>query len=208
MGWQYAGASSGSRPADDTGAYKAELCAATVASKLAFDIVKIQTQAHQTHPEVHFVFGSLTVGRQMEGVWSAHCATEHNHFNRALLKLTEVSFQIKHYFHFAPGHADDPGNEIADVLANMAAQGHQLHDWDDFFQFALQRNFVQAVEWSWLLRDPTWSTVLQDAHLQLPAKPTTVPTAAEMMLPGQIQHCAAAGIITMTVATANVRERK
>ena len=174
--WEFAGATSGHRNADHTGAYRAELCAATLACKLAFDIVKLQEAIFSNIPAVHFVFDSLTVGRQLEGTWSAHCAKEHAHFNRSLIKLIETRFATVCSYHFTPGHADDPGNELVDVVAKEAAKGSCLHDWKAFFTHVLKSDFVCAAEWGWILFDPTWTEVIQNYQLQMPAKPSAKPS--------------------------------
>ena len=208
-GWTFGGTTSGALPADDTGAYRAELCAATLASKMAFDTAKIQHLVHHIQPDLHFAFDSITVGKQLEGAWSAHCAAGHNHFNRSVVKLTETSFGVQHHYHFTPGHAEDPGNELVDVLANQAAQGHTLHEWPSFFQHVLRPDFVRAMEWTWMLQDPVWTETICRHHVVLPERPTTAPTVDDLMLPTQIfPQADHEGLLCMKVATGNVLTAK
>ena len=205
--WCFAGASSGQSASDPTGSYRAELFAASIAVQMAFDILKIQ-ELLSSFPNVHFVFDSLTVGRQLEGTWGSHRATAHCHYNRSIIKLIETRFHIQCEYHFTPGHDDDPGNELVDVVARAAANGHFFHDWSAYFEHALRPTFVQACEWLWILFDSDWATLISKDALRMPARPTTTPTQDALMLPAPASFKSTEYEVNITAATGNVLSLK
>ena len=66
------------------------------------------------------------------------------------------------------------GNELADALAGYASKGTALTDFQFFLEFVHQKNFTYDANWFWMLfrSDVTW----QEGSIQLPARPTTLPS--------------------------------
>ena len=113
--------------------------------------LKCQQFAFGSCPDVVFIFDSLTVGRQLEGTWAAHCSPRHGRLNRALVRLIETRFGAHCHYRFTPGHADDPGNELVDVVAREAAAGQPCHDWGPFFSHVLTEPFLTGITWAWTI---------------------------------------------------------
>ena len=84
--WYFAGAISTSLPPHST-SYSAELAASIIASKFAFDLLKlIQVSSGEQRVETTFCFDSLTAGCQASGQWNAFSAPNCGHLVRSLQK--------------------------------------------------------------------------------------------------------------------------
>ena len=204
VGWMWAGATSGSQPKDSSASYKAELCAAIIAGKFAYDLLKGMEFTFGCIPDVTFLFDCVTVGKQMEGLWEAKTHKQHAHLLRSIVKIIETRFQIAPHYQHTPGHMGNPGNEIADAIANSATGPVPLHDWHPFFEEMLTKGHVQAIQWAWMLFDTTWMGQMRDTHLFLPAKPSTQPTLEHIRLPSASKSSEGLCTVELKVATGNV----
>eukprot|EP00435_Cladocopium_sp_Y103_P025429 s2367_g6.t1 len=75
-----------------------------------------------------------------------------------------------------------PGNELVETLAWCAAAGHPLQDWSHFLHFTQQHQFVKALEWACMLFATLPDVTFDQGVLSFPAKPSTCPNAAAMIL--------------------------
>ena len=117
--WYFAGAISTPLPyACDS--YSAEHFASAIGLKLSYDLLKIHEALGSAVPDLHFCFGSLTVGHQTAGLW--HCF-KHPILGavlRNIHRLVEARFDPTiHHWHVR-GHSGHPGNELVDHLAQQA----------------------------------------------------------------------------------------
>ena len=179
--WKFAGAISAHLPQPTRGSYTAELTASLLATKFAYDLTKLAVEISQSCPLIDFVFDSLTVGKQTEGLWQAKQSSMTCHAIRSLICIIEKRWKIRCQHRFVPGHSGDPGNEIADTVANCAAQGYPLQDWTNFLARFEQKHFVNALEWAWGLFAPQLGLRWQDGKLVLPAQPCTQPICSEVL---------------------------
>ena len=103
--WQFAGAVSASIPSPEFGSYTAEMRAAMIATKQAYDLVKIAVEVFGCRPSISFHFGSLSVGRQAEGLWQAKKDKIACHAVRRILRIMHSRWHIRCKHVFLPGHS-------------------------------------------------------------------------------------------------------
>lgn len=173
--WLFAGAVSAHLPSPEFGSYTAEVRAALLATKQAYDLVKIAAEVFGCQPSVTFFFDALSVGKQAEGLWQAKKDKVSCHAVRSLLRIMQTRWQICCNHVFVPGHSGDPGNELVDTIALCAAHGFPLQDWSTIFCMLTNWHFVQALSWGWVFQHPSFGKYWSDSTLHLPAKPQTTP---------------------------------
>ena len=173
--WLFAGAVSAHLPTPELGSYTAEVRAALLATKQAYDLVKIAAEVFGCQPSVTFFFDALSVGKQAEGLWQAKKDKVSCHAVRSLLRIMQTRWQICCNHVFVPGHSGDPGNELVDTIAQCAAHGFSLQDWSTIFCMLTNWHFVQALSWGWVFQHPSFDKYWSDSTLHLPAKPQTTP---------------------------------
>ena len=127
-GWKLAGSASATATSFAHTAYDAELWAAILANKLAFDLLKTHEVFHGYVPQVHFLYDSITVGLQADGSWAAFKRTTTGRLLRALSQCIDSRFSQKLRGQHVSGHTGEPGNEIVDHLALSAAKGKASDD--------------------------------------------------------------------------------
>ena len=204
--WYQGGMISSQIPADN--AYVAEMFAALVASKLAFDLTK-QVLFGQTCPcDIWFGFDSLTVGKQMTGDWNSHRLPLATSALRSLYRLLFSRFGIQPQPWHIPSHQGEAGNELVDALANDAAQNGGTLDVMPFIQFITQKHFVSLMEWSWMLFEPSYRRFWNDTNICLPKQPMTKPTAEHFPLQSQndetTDETSGRGRISLCASSCNV----
>ncbi|CAL1171556.1 unnamed protein product [Cladocopium goreaui] len=171
--WQFAGALSTKLEKAKT-AYQAEIAASILATKFAFDLLKLIGTNHDTAlTEVQFCYDSLTAGKQTEGAWQAVSSPEAGHLLRSLHKCIQQRFGSQVHYKHVKAHSGEPGNELVDTLAHQAALGSPLHDLEDWLQQMTAKTFVSYAEWFWFFfrSDVRWD----QTDLLLPAAPAPFP---------------------------------
>ena len=87
--WYFAGALSMRLPGNST-SYSAELAASIIASKFAFDILKLLHVVNGTHEiDLAFCYDSITAGNQTSGKWNAFSEPKFGRLLRSLHKAIE-----------------------------------------------------------------------------------------------------------------------
>ena len=171
--WYQAGMISSRICADNS--YQAEVSAALVASKFAFDLIK-QICFGQIQPcSLWLGFDSLTVGQQMLGKWNSHKSPLTTSILRSLHRIISARFGIEPQAWHIHSHQGELGNELVDSLALHAAQHEGTHDVTHFLQFLTQKSIVQALEWAWMLFEPHYHHMWSGTDICLPDAPLTVP---------------------------------
>eukprot|EP00438_Fugacium_kawagutii_P006334 Skav217722 [mRNA] locus=scaffold308:54725:63844:- [translate_table: standard] len=150
-GWTLAGATSLSRTTSKKLAYEAETLAAILALKAGHDTLKIVIASQGWAPRLRLCYDNLTVGQQTAGKWQSYSQPNMIHLLRSMARLIEVRYHIKIHFQHVPAHMGHPGNEAADTLAEAAAHGHPLDDWQHFIDTTTHGEFVSRAEWFWFL---------------------------------------------------------
>eukprot|EP00435_Cladocopium_sp_Y103_P013471 s2688_g3.t1 len=165
--------------------YVAELQSAIATVKVVYDLLKLIATLQPTLPQVWIGFDSLTVGSQLLGHWQCRQQPIMGKCLRMLVDLIETRFAVRCQGWHIPSHQGEPGNEFVDALASAAAAGFATHDLSHFFDVILQRPFVDAGEWMWVLFAPEFADRWQDHLIVLPGKPVTSPDFT--LLPDHLQ---------------------
>ena len=187
--------------------YKAELFAAMVASKAAYDIVKV-VLCHQTWlPTVWFAYDSITVGKQAASEWKCNKEPKIGILVRTIRDLIKHRFGITCEGYHVRGHNGDPGNEIVDVLAGAAADGNYQVDIGDF-SVLFQDDYQTGLQWMWVLFDRTFETFWKNGQLELPRYPTTEPDERVFPMQPLPETCETSGMIGLKVCSCNVLSLK
>ena len=204
--WSFAGAVSAHLATPEFGSYTAEVRAALLATKIAYDIVKIAADIFDCHPSVTFVYDSLTVGQQAEGLWQAQKDKIACHAVRSILRIIQSRWHITCEHSFVSGHSGDPGNELVDTIAFCAAQGCPLQDWSTPLAMLTSQQFVQAISWGWVFQHPGFSQQWVEDVLHFPAKPQTAPETVTVG-PRQVDDEGATpdtAVVRLSLMTCNV----
>lgn len=204
--WHFAGATSALIPEPEFGSYTAEIRAAMLATKQAYDLLKVSCDVFGCRPSLSFHFDSLSVGRQAEGLWQAKKDKTACHAIRSILRIMQSRWHVQAEHVFVPGHSGDPGNEAADTLALCAAQGYPLQDCNSLFEMLTHRSFVQALAWGWAFQHPTFGCSWGHSTLRFPAKPHTTPDP-ETVGPVQIDQITLnkdSAVVRLSCLTCNV----
>ena len=204
--WFFAGAVSAHLPSPEFGSYTAEVRAALLATKQAYDLVKIAVDVFGCKPSVTFHFDSLSVGKQAEGLWQAKKDKVSCHAIRSILRIMQTRWEVQCDHSFVPGHSGDPGNELVDTIALCAAQGFPLQNWDTMLGLLTNWTFVQALAWGWIFQHPSFSGCWSENTLCLPMKPTTTPSPCVVGTTGTSARCEKndAAAIKLDLLTCNV----
>ena len=170
--WYFAGAVSTGLDSTAT-SYVAELAAAILAHKFAYDLLKLMLCSQTKLPTVEFRYDSQTVGQQAEGTWQIWSQPRMGQFLRSLHRCLEYKFGITLQHRHIKAHDGEPGNELVDCIAFQAASGYPLHDLQPWIQHVTRAEFVNLAEWTWYLfrRDLRWD----GSRIVFPAGPSTVP---------------------------------
>lgn len=203
--WKFAGAVSALLPSPAQGSYTAELVASLLASKFAFDLAKLTVEVFHATPNIDFVFDSLTVGKQAQGLWQAKRDVLTCHAIRSIICIIEKRWKLQCCHSFIPGHCGEPGNEIADTIANCAARGFPLQNWQSFLEHVGNKQFVRDIAWAWSFFAQLglrW----EDDQLVLPAQPSTHPICSEVLPVGKDSdhNQATTGLVQLQLLTCNV----
>ena len=163
-GWLFAGALSSHLP-EAQNSYQAELWAAIVATKFCYDLTKTALSVQGWVPTIHLCFDAQTIGMQADGSWDVKALPREGLRLRSLHQWIEATFHTKINSWHIPGHDGEPGNEIVDHLAKLAAEQQALHDLQDWLTGLFERGWDHCFPWLWVTPDRQGLiTVNQELH--------------------------------------------
>jgi ribonuclease HI len=201
--WVYGGAVSLTLPADTT-SYGAELRGGVLAVQFGIDILKVTTLNQTTPPAVCLLHDNTSVGNQIFGQWHANADFHIAGIGRHLLIYAEHRFRNTWTTQYVAGHQGDIGNELADSIAGIAADGHPCGDTDVWFRTILAPSFGQQAAWFWLLYSPQFQQWWDGLDLCLPSQPTSTPTAAVLPLSTTLVADSGQAFFDCIIGTCNV----
>ena len=171
--WLFAGAL-GYRSNTALDSYQAEQEAGATAMKFAYDLIKVSLALGGPQPRCTVRFDSLTVGHQAEGRWACHRHPQLGSFLRSITCLCRSCFGCDLEFSHIRGHSGEPGNELVDWIADLAADATTpFHaDFEDWTRLTQNADLRSALEWCWILFEENFQPLLQNDRLCLPLKPT------------------------------------
>ena len=176
-GWKFAGLLSSTTPWA-TSSYKAEVWAHVLAIKMGYDMMQICSQVRGAWPSVRFAFDALTVGQQAEGHWQSKLCPREGRILRGMRQMLDAFCGEDTTSWHVPGHRGEPGNEIVDVASKQAAQGKTTHNADELATILFAAEADHTIEWLWTVVSPHAFEFSDQRMVQIPAAPTTRPTAA------------------------------
>jgi len=106
------------------------------------------------------------------------------------------------------GHKGDVGNELADRLANLAADGHPLGDQQNWMDAVLAPGFSNHAAWFWLFYSPQFDRWWNGHDLRLPLQATSMPTVAVLPSQPACTPCTSQRQLDCTIGTCNVLTMK
>ena len=168
--WFFAGFYAGSI-GEEADSYQAEQTAAAVAIKVIYDLLRLRN-ATLNHPiQVNVFFDSITVGQQARGGWATRQHPTTGKAIRSLIRLCEAAFGTFFRFEHIKSHTGHPGNELADYLADGAAQGWSpfTMDLSPWLNALNDAGFVRSLEWCWILFDRQFAPLWQGTVLSFPS---------------------------------------
>ena len=168
-GWQYGGFK-GFRLEGNPDAFQAEMAASAIAHKWAWDTVKTLAYTQLQAPKVVYHFDSQSAGHAAVGSAKGNRAPIYHAFTRAMAQLMYEKFQIEVEGCFVRAHQGQPGNEAADVVANLYTT-HQTND-VGFWKIAFMENAVNKMAWFWFLSRRDLTHFWNQHNLILPKKET------------------------------------
>eukprot|EP00435_Cladocopium_sp_Y103_P045355 s3048_g13.t1 len=116
-GWVFGGYLASSFDAH-VSSYGAELRGGLLAIQLAIDLLKILELIQSQPPEVALLHDNIAVGHQLIGEWNAVADVHAAALLRHLVVYCEYRFAIRISAWYVAAHTGDPGNELADAIAN------------------------------------------------------------------------------------------
>ena len=171
--WYQAGMISGRLAASDS--YTPESFAGLIASKFALDLLKQVFLGQVELCSLVFGYDSLTVGQQMTGAWNSFRTPLVTSVMRSLHRLLQGRFGVTPSPWHIHSHRGEPGNELVDALAFAAANDGGTHDITPFVCTVLESSFVHAMEWTWMLFEPSYRHLWVDHCIRIPKHPETKP---------------------------------
>ena len=146
--WCFAGALSTALPKARS-SYQAELWTKIVALKFAFDLLKTARSTQGWFPSLHLCFDAQTVGKQADGTWTINALPREGTRARSLFQWLETLIGQPIDSRRIPGHVGEPGNEMVDHLAKLAADGKGSHDIQPWLDDLFSREWDHAFPWLW-----------------------------------------------------------
>lgn len=201
--WVFGGAVSITLSTDTT-SYGAELRGGVLAVQFGIDILKIATLIQASPPAVHLFHDNTSVGNQIFGNWNAKADFPIAGIGRHLLIYAEHRFGSQWTTHYVAGHTGDLGNELADGIAGLAAEGRPIGDADLWLQFILAPHFSQHVAWFWLFYSQQFSSWWDGLDLCLPHRPTGPPSIDALPMKRSRLTPTSQGQLDCTIGTCNV----
>ena len=172
--------------------------------QFGIDILKVTTLNQATPSTVRLLHDNTSVGNQIFGQWNANADFHIAGIGRHLLIYAEHRFGNPWITQYVAGHQGDIGNELADSIAGLAADGHPSGDANDWLQTILAPTFGQQAAWFWLFYSPQFQHWWDGLDLCLPSQPTSSPTTAVLPMQKTQAETSGQGHFDCIIGTCNV----
>ena len=184
--------------------YGAELRAGLLAVKLLIDILKVLNHVQPLPPEVLLLHDSTTIGNQLIGAWHARADVPAASLLRHLAIYSELRFRICLRTRYVAAHRGEPGNELVDRLAGIAAHDQPHLPSEEWFSQVLSPSFGQAAAWFWTIFSPQFTDWWQGTHLCLPGAANTMPPSDILPSFDANDPTSMSSVVDLTIGTGNV----
>ena len=186
----------------------AELAAIAMGQHWLNQILKERHLLGHPCPQVTFAFDSTSAGYKAFGSWGNQCYVPFVNNLRSIEHYLKARFAIEIWPCHVYAHCNEPGNEMANTLAQLGAQGYfgsSTSTWANYISTTVDTE----IHWLHALWKPEWTDLWRGALLYLPKKPQSRP-GPDLQAFGEVEGQVAAGTgtspvsLTCTFATANV----
>ena len=150
--------------------FTAELKAIIMALKWTWDICKVQGIYGANH-KFHYHYDAQAAGNIAFGTQNCMGHEQLYYAVRGMAYYVRERFGIELEGHYVPGHANDPGNEAADVLANRTAKDRLRQR--PFWNALLGVKEYKLFAWLWFLFRKDVEPYFQGDFLKIP-RPTAI----------------------------------
>ena len=127
---------------------------------------------------------------------------------RSLNRLIRARFGITPGSWHIHSHQGEPGNELVDALAADAARNGGTHDVTEFIKAILAPEFVNAMEWTWMLFEQCYRPLWENHCICIPRQPCTSPEVTVMPDKSKLlstdEACVCKATFSLTIGTCNV----
>ena len=156
--------------------YQAELWAGIYALKFGHDLLKMaRFYCPWCPPTLTLKYDSLTVGEQLLGHWAIRRCKKEGRILRGLCQWIEHRFNTRIAGTHVHSHRGEPGNELADTLAQCAADQHPevqaAPAWNELFASS---DNLDSVAWLWILHRPDFDKN-REGNFTIPLQAATHP---------------------------------
>ena len=153
----------------------AELQAVAMGFQWTYSILSFCSALGLGLPKVTYAFDATSAGYKAFGFWGGRSYDDEVGNLRSLWSFITQRFVFEwHTLHVA-AHQGDPGNEAANTLAQIAADGRVTRRASSVrADYAMLTKDI-AIHWLWALWKSEWTSYWQGTALCLPTLPTTTP---------------------------------
>ncbi len=205
-GWHYGGYLGQGCPKKC--AHLAELQAIAMGFQWTYSIMSYCAAMGYRMPTTTFAFDATSAGYKAFGFWGSRTYDQEASNLRSLWAFVTQRFDFNWHLHHVQAHQGDPGNEAANTLAQIAAEGRidrrSSSVWAEYSLVTVE----PAIHWLWTLWKSEWTPYWQGTALCLPTLPTTTPDGQliDKVMNKTTISTTTSSIreLTCTLATANV----
>ena len=148
-----------------TDSFQAELEGNLLASKWAFDLLKLLRWNDFCLPEIYLHYDNMGAAKTIEGSWKGRPSSTLFSVARSIQHLLWQDFRTSFHIVHDKGHLGNPGNEAADSAAYAAARCDFGHT---FWNQICGAKAAKCANWLWLLYREDLKDFWQEGHLLLP----------------------------------------
>ena len=145
-------------------AYQSELGATLIALKWTWDLLRALSTLGFWIPKVCIHFDSTSAGFAVAGECAGGLCEPLFVGARAFVHIIQTQFQIEVEFEKEIAHSGNPGNEMADDVANLGRSKQTT----DFWAMMSSTRALQLLPWIWILHDTSLQPFIEGNALRIP----------------------------------------
>ena len=171
--WHYGGYLS--QPSLKQCAHYAELQALVMGFHWLNNLLMYCAMSQATMPTVSFAFDATSAGYKAFGLWGGQNYLEEAANLRSTWYMITSRFAFQWNLIHVRAHQGDPGNEMANTLAQAAAKGLFRHRSTSTWGTYIMMTRETMLHWVWALWKAEWTDYWHGSTLRLPTGPVTTP---------------------------------
>ena len=164
FGWYFGGFVT-NRTTSHGDSFQAEMEGNLLASKWAFDLLKLLGWNGLALPEIFIHYDNASAAKMVGGEWRGNLDSSLYKAARSIHHILWQSYGKKFNIIHEKGHSGNPGNEAAD---SAAAAAMRFGKEETFLNVLVQDSVAKCACWLWLLYRADLEDFWRDGHLLLP----------------------------------------